>query len=58
MAAVAEAVEVLTRGLESSPMAGPPNRHIEEAARWAPELLLLAKSAARGAGPAEGNTST
>ena len=58
MAAVAEAVEVLTPGLESSPMAGPPNRHIEEAARWAPELLLLAKSAARGAGPAEGNTST
>ncbi len=58
MAAVTEAVEVLTRGLESSPMAGPPNRHIEEAARRAHELLLLAKSAAPGAGPAGGGTST
>ena len=58
MAAVTEAVEVLTRGLESSPMAGPPNRHIEEAARRAHELLLLAKSAAPGAGPAEGDTSS
>ena len=58
MAAVTEALEVLTRGLESSPMAEPPNRHIEEAARRAHELLLLAKSAAPGAGPAEGDTST
>ena len=58
MAALTEAVEVLARGLESSPMAGPPNRHIEEAARRAHELLLLAKSAAPGAGPAEGDTST
>ena len=58
MAAVTEALEVLTRGLESSPMAEPPNRHIEEAARRAHELLLLAKSAAPGAGPGEGDTST
>ncbi|MFI5079878.1 MAG: hypothetical protein ACHQCE_02315 [Streptosporangiales bacterium] len=58
MAAVTEAVEVLARGLESNPMAGPPNRHIEEAARRAHELLLLAKSAAPGAGPAEGDTCT
>ncbi len=58
MAALTEVLEVLTRGLESSPMAEPPNRHIEEAARRAHELLLLAKSAVRGAGPAEGDTST
>jgi hypothetical protein len=58
MAAVTEALEVLTRGLESSPMAEPPDRHIEEAARRAHELLLLAKSTALGAGPAEGETST
>ena len=58
MAALTEALEALTRGLESSPVAGPPNRHIEEAARRAHELLLLAKMAALGAGPAEGGTST
>jgi len=58
MAALTEALEVLARGLESSPMAGPPNHHIEEAARRAHELLLLAKSAAAGAGPADGDTST
>jgi hypothetical protein len=58
MATVTEALEVLTRGLESSPMAGPPNHHIEEAARRAHELLLLAKSAAPGAGPGESDTST
>ena len=58
LAAVTEALEVLTRGLESSPMAEPQNRHIEEAARRAHELLLLAKSAAPGAGPGEGDTST
>ena len=58
IAAVTEAVEVLVRGLESSPMAGPPNHHIEEAARRAHELLLLAKSAAPGAGPAERDTSS
>jgi magnesium-transporting ATPase (P-type) len=58
MAALTEALEVLTRGLESSPMAEPPDRHIEEAARRAHELLLLAKSAVPGAGPAEGDTST
>jgi hypothetical protein len=58
MAAVTEAVEVLTRGLETSPMAEPRNRHIEKAARRAHELLLLAKSAAPGAGPAEDDTST
>ena len=58
VSALTEAVEVLTRGLESNPMAGPPNHHIEEAARRAHELLLLAKSAAAGAGPGEGDTST
>ncbi len=44
MAALTEAVEVLARGLESSPVAEPPNRHAEQAARRAHELLLLAKS--------------
>ena len=58
MAAVTEALEVLTRGLESSSMAEPPDRHIEEAARRAHELLLLAKSTALGTGRAEGETST
>ena len=58
MAALTEAVEVLTRGLGSNPMAGPPNHHIEEAARRAHELLLLAKSTAAGTGPGEGDTST
>jgi len=58
MAAVTEALEVLARGLESSPMAEPLNRHIEQAARRAHELLLLAKAAAPGAGPAGGDTST
>jgi uncharacterized membrane protein len=57
MAAVTEAVEVLARGIESSPIAEPPNHHIEEAARRAHELLLLAKSAAPGAGPGESGTS-
>ena len=57
MAAVTEAVGVLARGLESSPMAEPPNHHIEEAARRAHELLLLAKSAPQGAGPGEIDTS-
>ena len=45
LTALAEAVEVLTRGLERSPMAEPQNHHIEEAARRAHELLLLAKLA-------------
>ena len=58
LAALTEAVEVLARGLESSPMAEPPNHHIEEAARRAHELLLLAKSAARGARPGEGDVSS
>jgi len=58
MAALTEAVEALTRGLESSPMAEPPDHHIEEAARRAHELLLLAKSAAPGAGPGKSGTST
>jgi exonuclease VII small subunit len=53
LTALTEAVEVLTRGLESSPMAEPPNHHIEEAARRAHELLLLAKSAPPDAGPGE-----
>jgi hypothetical protein len=41
--ALAEAVEVLARGLEGSPMAEPENPRAEEAARRAHELLLLAK---------------
>jgi exonuclease VII small subunit len=57
MAALTEAVEVLTRGLESNPMAEPPNHHVEQAARRAHELLLLAKSAAPGARPGGGDTS-
>ncbi len=57
-AALTEAVEVLARGLESTPMAEPPNHHIEEAARRAHELLLLAKAAAAGHGPGEGGTSS
>jgi len=57
LAALTEAVEVLARGLESSPMAEPPNHHTEEAARRAHELLLLAKSAAPGARPGKGDTS-
>jgi hypothetical protein len=51
MAALAEAVEVLARGLESSPLAEPVNHHVEQAARKAHELLLLAKSAVPGSGP-------
>jgi len=57
LAAVIEAVEVLARGMESSPMAEPRDRHIEKAARRAHELLLLAKSAAPGAEPAGNGTS-
>jgi hypothetical protein len=45
--AVAEAVEVLARGLENSPMAEPVNRPAGEAARRAYELLLLAKPGRR-----------
>lgn len=41
--AIAEAVEVLARGLERSPMAEPEDFRPEEAARRARELLLLAK---------------
>jgi hypothetical protein len=48
MAALIEAVEVLARGLESSPTAEPVNRHVEREARRTHELLLLAKSAAPG----------
>lgn len=50
MAALTEAVEALVRGLESSPLAEPANHHVEEAARKAHELLILAKSAP-GGGP-------
>jgi hypothetical protein len=57
MAALTEAVEALARALEGSPMAEPPNRRVEEAARRAHELLLLAKSTAPGAGLGEGDTS-
>ena len=45
--ALAEAVEVLARGLEGSPMAEPENHPAREAARRAHELLLLAKSGRR-----------
>lgn len=48
MAALIEAVEVLARGLESSPIAERVNRHVEKEARRTHELLLLAKSAAPG----------
>jgi hypothetical protein len=41
--AIAEAVEVLARGLEGSPIAEPVNHPAREAARRAHELLLLAK---------------
>ncbi len=44
---LAEAIEVLARGLEGGPMAEPRNRHAEEAARRAHELLLLARSTPR-----------
>jgi hypothetical protein len=43
--ALAEAIEVLARGLEGGPMAEPRNRHAEKTARRAHELLLLARSA-------------
>lgn len=42
--ALAEAVEVIARGLEGSPTAEPENHPAREAARRAHELLLLAKS--------------
>jgi hypothetical protein len=45
--ALAEAVEVLARGLEGSPIAEPDNHPAREAARRAHELLLLAKSGRR-----------
>ncbi|HXZ71489.1 MAG TPA: hypothetical protein VEH31_11560 [Streptosporangiaceae bacterium] len=45
--ALAEAVEVLARGLEGSPMAEPVNHPARDAARRAHELLLLAKPARR-----------
>jgi hypothetical protein len=41
--AIAEAVEMLARGLEDSPMAEPVNHPAGEAARRAHELLLLAR---------------
>ena len=41
--ALAEAVDVLARGLEGNPMAEPENDSAREAARRAHELLLLAK---------------
>jgi hypothetical protein len=45
--ALAEAVEVLARGLEGSPMTEPENSTARESARRAHELLLLAKSGRR-----------
>jgi hypothetical protein len=44
-----EAIEELARGLEGGPMTGPQQRPGEQAARRTHELLLLAKSAPRGA---------
>ena len=44
---LAEAVEVLARGLEGSPMAEPGDSTLTESARRAHELLLLAKSGRR-----------
>jgi hypothetical protein len=41
--AIAEAIEVLVRGLEEGPMAEPVDHPVREAARRAHELLLLAK---------------
>lgn len=41
--AIAEAVEVLARGFEGSPMAGPEDLRPQEAASRARELLLLAR---------------
>jgi len=41
--AIAEAVEVLARGLEGSPMAEPVNHPVREAARRAHELLILTR---------------
>jgi hypothetical protein len=41
--ALAEAIEVLARGLEGSPMAEPGSSAARESARRAHELLLLAK---------------
>jgi len=45
--ALAEAVEVLARGLEGSPMAEPESHRVREAATRAHELLLLAKAGRR-----------
>jgi hypothetical protein len=45
---IAEAVELLARGLEGSPVAEPKDFRPEEAARRARELLLLAKPGRRG----------
>jgi hypothetical protein len=46
--AIAEAVEVLARGLEGSPVAEPVNDPVRDAARRAYELLLVAKPVRRG----------
>lgn len=43
--ALAEAIDVLARGLEGGPAAEPQERGAEEAARRAHELLLLVRSA-------------
>jgi len=45
--ALIEAIEVLARGLEGSPMTEPRDTQVEAAARRTHELLLLAKSAPR-----------
>ncbi len=50
VAALTEAVGVLARGLERSPVAEPPSRQVEDAARQAHELLLFASSPAGRAG--------
>jgi hypothetical protein len=43
VAALAEAAEVLARGLEGGPLEGPTHRSAEQAARQARELLLSAR---------------
>lgn len=46
VAALAEAVNVLARGLADGPLAEPGERNVTDAARKAHELLLAAKAAA------------
>gem|GEM_PF-3924882 len=50
METLTEAVEVLARGLEGSPMSEPGGDRAREAARRTHELLLLVKAAGPGGG--------